>query len=467
VTPTVQDKPASPGRLRTWLARAAVVALLAAAGLAVTGVYARYRNTARLKEAVAGLDSSDPNWRIEAIESGRAAVPDAENSAPRVLAAASWLPPAWPPKEHRAIFRLVPGAPVPAGQLAALRNEMAECQTAVSEALPLADLPRGRYPITYARLIVDSAEVPQHREAHQLCTLLYFDALLHALDRDPAAALRSCRATLNTARSIGDEPLMVPQMVRTIGVLLACLAAEQTLARSEPSPQDLASLQKLFEDEDGFPRLAVALRGERACMHRRFEYLEKDPELAAASAPEEAGQLSELLWGPPRQSEHPRMLELFGRRLEAAERLPLHERAADDRAVEFRLAALSPDEVAFTRKAFLSLDRVDGAFIMAHARVRCLIACLAADRYRQEHGQWPAALTDLVPSLLGSVLADPYDGQPLRYGRLADGVRVYSVGPDGIDDGGRIGNNDSFRPRMDLGIRLRDADRRGPKRAGD
>jgi hypothetical protein len=467
VTPTVQEKPATAGRLRTWIVRAGVVALLAAAGLAATGVYARYRNAGRLKEAVADLDASDPNWRIEAIESGRAAVPDAENSAPRVLAVASWLPPAWPPKEHRAILHLVPGAPVPAGQLAALRNEMAECQTAVSEALSLADLPRGRYSITYPRLIVDSAEVPLHREAHQVCTLLYFDALLHALDRDPAAALRSCRACLNAARSIGDEPLAVPQMVRTLGVLLSCLAAEQTLARSEPAPEDLASLQKLFEGEDGFPRLAVALRGERACMHRTFENLDRDPALAAANAPEESGPLSELLWGPPRRGEHPRMLELFGQRLEAAERLPLHERAAEDRVVEMRLAALSPDELAFTRKAFLALDRADGAFIMAHARVRCLVVCLAADRYRRQHGQWPAALSDLVPALLAGVPVDPYDGQPLRYGRLADGVRVYSVGPDGIDDGGRIGNNDSFRPRMDLGIRLRDADRHGPNPAGE
>lgn len=460
-----RKKPAASGRWRTWLVRIGVVAILAAAGLAASGVYTRYRNTALLKAAVAELDASDPNWRIEAIEAGRPPVPDAENSGPRVLAAAAWLPPSWPPISHRILFRLAPGNPVPPDQLAALRNELAECQTALTEALMIANFPRGRYPITYPKTLVSLAEIPQHPEARRICTLLNFDALLCSVDGDPAGAIRACRACLNTARSVGDEPLMVPQLVRTIGVLLTCLGTEQTLTRTEPAPEDLAALQAALADEDTFPRLSVALRGERACMHRMFENLDHDPELAAANAPAETDAFCEFVWGPPRQSEHPHMLELYGQRLAAAERLPPHERAEDDRAVEYRLAALSPSELTFTRRAFLSLDSADGAFIMAQARVRCLIACLAADRYRSAHGEWPKSLDDLVPSLLGRVPTDPYDGQPLRYARLDDGMHVYSVGPDGIDDGGRIGNNDSFKPRMDLGIRLRDAQRHNRRRA--
>lgn len=47
---------------------------------------------------------------------------------------------------------------------------------------------------------------------------------------------------------------------------------------------------------------------------------------------------------------------------------------------------------------------------------------------------------------------DAYDGKPIRYRRLADGVVVYSVGADGKDDGGKAG--------ADLGYRLWDVDRR-------
>jgi hypothetical protein len=448
------------GRSWRWLIRIVVVALLASAVLAASGIYTRHRNAERLRAVVAELDARDPDWRIEAIEAKRAAVPDAENSARRVLAAAHWLPPAWPPATHRDIFRLPPGVPPKTGQLAALQNELAECQIALAEALPLADMPRGRYDITYPRSLANSKEIPHRPQARQVGTLLYFDALLRALDHDPARAMRSCRACLNAARSIGDEPMTVPQLVRVIVVDLACLGTEQTLERTEPGPEDLAALQRLLEDEDAFPRLAVALRGERACMHRMFENLDRDPELAAANEPEEVNHFTEFLWGPSRQYEHPHMLELFGQRLAAAERLPLHELADEDRAVAVRLAAMSRDEVAFTRKAFLSLDTASGAFLVTHARLRCLIACLAADRYRHARGRWPEALADLVPAQLDRVPTDPFNGQPLHYARLEDGIRIYSVGPDGADDGGRLGNNDAFKPAMDLGIRLREAERR-------
>ena len=32
---------------------------------------------------------------------------------------------------------------------------------------------------------------------------------------------------------------------------------------------------------------------------------------------------------------------------------------------------------------------------------------------------------------------DPFDGKPLRYKKLEKGYVVYSVGPDGNDDGGK------------------------------
>ncbi len=49
----------------------------------------------------------------------------------------------------------------------------------------------------------------------------------------------------------------------------------------------------------------------------------------------------------------------------------------------------------------------------------------------------PENLNELVPQFLPTVLADPFDGQPLRYHRLAKGYVIYSVGQDGHDDGGR------------------------------
>jgi len=60
-------------------------------------------------------------------------------------------------------------------------------------------------------------------------------------------------------------------------------------------------------------------------------------------------------------------------------------------------------------------------------------------------------------------LSDPYDGQPLRWLRLDDGVEVYSIGPDGEDNGGKMDRQHPLTPGTDLGFRLWDvAKRRQP-----
>jgi hypothetical protein len=61
---------------------------------------------------------------------------------------------------------------------------------------------------------------------------------------------------------------------------------------------------------------------------------------------------------------------------------------------------------------------------------------LAMTRYRLEHGTFVESLDRLIPGYLDKVPVDPFDGKPLRFLHKADQWIVYSVGPDGKDDGG-------------------------------
>ena len=65
---------------------------------------------------------------------------------------------------------------------------------------------------------------------------------------------------------------------------------------------------------------------------------------------------------------------------------------------------------------------------------RLVLTDLAVRLYRLEHGDLPASLSDLVPSILKSVPIDPYSGNPLIYRNLGQTYQLYSVGPDGDDD---------------------------------
>ena len=70
------------------------------------------------------------------------------------------------------------------------------------------------------------------------------------------------------------------------------------------------------------------------------------------------------------------------------------------------------------------------------ARLRVARTALAVARFRLAHGGLPDALAELTPTLLEEVPDDPFDNKPLRYKKLPVGFIVYSVGRDGVDDGG-------------------------------
>jgi len=71
------------------------------------------------------------------------------------------------------------------------------------------------------------------------------------------------------------------------------------------------------------------------------------------------------------------------------------------------------------------------------AQLRTARTALAVERFRLAKRRPPAELSQLVPRFLATVPRDPFDGQQLRYKPLPTGYVLYSIGPDGRDDGGK------------------------------
>ena len=77
--------------------------------------------------------------------------------------------------------------------------------------------------------------------------------------------------------------------------------------------------------------------------------------------------------------------------------------------------------------------------LRVQAQIHLSLAATALERHRLATGTYPASLDVLVPRYLDRVPSDPMTGEPLRYVRAADGTfKLYSVGLDGIDDGGTL-----------------------------
>jgi ABC-type transport system involved in multi-copper enzyme maturation permease subunit len=75
------------------------------------------------------------------------------------------------------------------------------------------------------------------------------------------------------------------------------------------------------------------------------------------------------------------------------------------------------------------------------ARVRVLQSALAAERYSLEKGKPPATLEALVPEFLPGAPLDPFSGTTLNLKPDGAALKIYSVGTDRVDDGGKMGNH--------------------------
>ena len=72
--------------------------------------------------------------------------------------------------------------------------------------------------------------------------------------------------------------------------------------------------------------------------------------------------------------------------------------------------------------------------------------------YRRDHGKYPAKLDALAPDYLAAVPQDLFSGKPLIYRPDEKGYLLYSVGINGVDEGGRW--YDDEPPGDDPGVRM-------------
>jgi hypothetical protein len=211
--------------------------------------------------------------------------------------------------------------------------------------------------------------------------------------------------------------------------------------------------------------LPAALRGERAMLDRLFDGLDAGRitlEEAAGVRPDAADgwfELGGFWWWYYRghlPADRAKMLDLMTQWI-AASKLP-----SWDQPDQFDGVALPRREPPYiiTMSFLVAAEKVAAADWRIKARLRCAATAVACERFRQANNRWPDTLAELPKDVLAVVPLDPFNGQPLRYARTADGVMVYSVGPDRTDDGGSLAYDSLPQPGQDVGFRLWDADRR-------
>jgi hypothetical protein len=452
-------------RWRRWAVIAALVAVTL--GGILVFIYFQFFAGRDLREAVAEADRLDPGWRVEDPDTGRAVVPDAENGAPIVLAARALMPPGWPTPpvdEQPSLLDRLADLPLRQRVNDADRQEasaeLVKVQVAIAKARELADRPHGRYRVAWSEDRIGTP-MPHVDALHRIRSILSLDVIMRADRGDIDGAVRSCQAILNSGRSLGDEPAAMSQFVRAMWAMVAARHLERTLAMGTASPAALEKMQHLLEDETKHPHMLIASRAARMDFYHFLEMMR-------------TGRFNRAAWKIKSSTLGPQADDWIDRgRAQAC--IAAHLRywtavveiakqpsATQEEALQALLkptAPLPPLLEGLTRGGE-DWSKSAWTFNRSHAEAGCAAAALAAERYRLAENRWPNSLDALVPRYLEAVPTDPFDGRPLRLRRLPDGLIIYSVGPDRVDDLGKLNRQEPGAPGSDIGFQLWDADTR-------
>jgi hypothetical protein len=268
------------------------------------------------------------------------------------------------------------------------------------------------------------------------------------------AAVDSAISSIRLRRALRPGQRWMPAVASEVPAVLSL---------SRPSDAALSRLQAVLADADDvdagtrdFIEMRARIIDE---VWRRWYRLAPGAQLPAAF-PQELLPLTG--WRPLKTHAFVRILRAWSELLEIA-RKPWPERLSKGTDALARYSTQTDSErslggigVSFVAASFYLSFRPDLLVYDRSSRI-----AVAIEQYRRAHADaLPAALSELVPQYLDSVPEDPLTGKPLRYHATPDAYIVYSVGPDGNDDGGMLLRQTppsaavKFAPGADIGVRV-------------
>jgi hypothetical protein len=131
---------------------------------------------------------------------------------------------------------------------------------------------------------------------------------------------------------------------------------------------------------------------------------------------------------------------LAARLTELDKRQETFEQIADREVIYFKKYRPWGERWALSQvpEMFEESRRVSAAsFNRGLANLRLFRCHLALREYWLAREGYPENLSELAPEVLADLPPDPFSGRDFIYRRLPVGYQLYSVGPDGVDDGGR------------------------------
>lgn len=416
-------------RMRRWLKR--IVILLAAFGLPCVAFYfyVSWQGDRELRAVLEELDANEAPWRWDALQNARPPLAPEDDVRPLIGKIVSLMPANFDTRTPR-------DGPAKPNQLLwpehveIYRADLQASQDALALARKLAGMPRGRLQVRWTDdlLLMPPADVQQ---ARSVANLLRVTASYDAHHGDLDSAMEKCLALQRLSATL-EEYGMLNYLVRCALQAAALATLESVAAQGQPASPQLEQLQQAWERFDSNGSLIAALRGERAYSHWMFEAVATGKITMHDLSGRLKGPLTwedtfqDLQWRFNLKQSHAWTLRHWGVVLNAMD-LPEPERTARLLDVDIEQSRAP----AAARMLFPPFWKVLEAHQRTEIRRRCAVVGLACERFRRVHDRWPRTAEELSPKFIVRIPDDPHTGDPLRLRATADGIVIYSTGPDG------------------------------------
>ncbi len=322
-------------------------------------------------------------------------------------------------------------------------------------AVEAARRPLGRFPVHY-----DGAPwgilLPHLAQVKKLAMVLQLRATARLSEGQAASAHADTLLAMRLAELTRDEPFLISQLVRGAAWTLALQPVWEGINDHRWDGPQLASIAERLRAVDLAVAIDRGLRGQqfsgiapvndetRVRLADEFRSFGSNRSTEEALPPEQLELADRLIRYGPRGWFYQNDLTTFSRVGEECARFAAWygTRAITNVARSVEMPVLRVRPYQFIGDQFMQMLKARGAItglLRAQAQVHLSLAATALERHRLATGTYPASLEALVPRYLDRVPSDPMTGGPLRYLRASDGTfKLYSIGLDGLDDGGTL-----------------------------
>lgn len=309
--------------------------------------------------------------------------------------------------------------------------------------------------------------LPHLSECRSITRALSMQALRDIESDNADGAVANIVAIVHVASHVREIPALINDLVGMAQVSLACHTVNQVLSEHPSSLTDeqLRDLAHVLAGYGGGGGMGVSLDGERSLFLDVVQRVYSDDGRGGGRMIVAPQTLYELMGGEPEtrgmvnqgaalgpllmavSADRADVLAKYDALLDSflsAAALPLIERRAAVARIEARIE-VDTDSVLDRNRYYLlyaiapALGSALAAGDMAAMRRDAALAAIALELYRREHGSYPATLAELTPTYMPSLPEDRFVGRSMGYRLDEAGTPIiYSVGHNGLDDGGRL-----------------------------